>query len=140
MRGNVCVCDGVGGRAGKLRIGMGIIVRATEGDIRMDPGVEGIGILLPSIFGVLGATALGVTAGSAEPAAEDCPDAYPESYISGLPCATAGRSLIDAEGDCMGGRESSKVVEFGEKSREWSGRVSWKVVFDAPGSAENVSL
>lgn len=123
MRGSICVCDGVGGRAGKLRIGIGIIVRVTEGDIRMDPGVGGIGRLLPTVFGVLGTIALEVIRGSAEPA-EDCPDAYPESYISGLPCTTTGRLSADVEGDCMGGGGSSKVGEFGEKSREWSGRVS----------------
>ena len=112
----------MGGRGGKLRIGIGIMVRGTEGDIRMDPGVNGIGILLPAVRGVLGAVVLGATVGNAEPAAEDCPDAYPESYISGLPLGMVGRSLTDVVGDCIEGRVSSNVGELGEKSSEWSGR------------------
>lgn len=106
----------------------------------MDPGVNGIGTLLPIVLGVLGNGAVGATVGNAEPAADDCPDAYPESYISGLPFGMVGRSLAGVVGDCIDGRASSEVGELGEKSSEWSGRWSWKVVLDALGNVEKVSL
>lgn len=76
VRGKSCSGAGGAGRGGKLRIGMGIIDRVTEGERRMfiPPGVKGTALVRPSDLGVLGAGEA-VAAGRAESAADDCPDA-----------------------------------------------------------------
>jgi hypothetical protein len=62
------------GRGGRLRIGMGIIDRVTEGESRMEPGVIGVGAVLPNVLGDLVATGEAVGAVGAA-AWDDCPDA-----------------------------------------------------------------